>query len=424
MNEGKGDLALSSSFAMNDAVLNNMVENYNETLMEKKRLSQSTPSGNPLIVALDTTLTNLRSSILQNVRSTKNGLIIAQQNLSSNASRYDAQIAKVPGMEKKLLEISRDKSTKEGLYLYLLQKREEEILSLAAPMSSTRIVNLPKAGIYPIRPNKRLFYLSGLLMGLFIPFSVIYIKDTFNTKVGSIEDLSRLSVPLVGKISRSKEKGIILMDEPMETSTVELFRLLRFNLDFLKQTEINQTILVTSSVKGEGKTFVASNLAVTLASAGEKVVLLDFDLRYPKLMHDFKLPNSPGITDLILKKGADMDQVIQKHPTIDNLTLIGSGKVGAHFGSLMLSKRITILMNALKLEYDRIVIDTAPIGLVSDAFALNPYIDSTIYVVRKDVTKKVHLKNIDMIHKNGKLKNCMVLFNDDTEVMETYGYSA
>tara|TARA_R110001632_G_scaffold17995_5_gene56265 strand:- start:526 stop:2826 length:2301 start_codon:yes stop_codon:yes gene_type:complete len=424
LNEGKGDLALSSSFAMNDAVLNNMVESYNETLMEKKRLSQSTPSGNPLIVALDTTLTNLRSSILQNVRSTKNGLIIAQQNLSSNASRYDAQIAKVPGMEKKLLEISRDKSTKEGLYLYLLQKREEEILSLAAPMSSTRIVNLPKAGIYPISPNKTMFYLSGLLMGLFIPFSLIYIKDTLNTKVRYIEDLSRLTVPLVGKISRSKEKGIILMDELMETSTVELFRLLRFNLDFLKQTEINQTILVTSSVKGEGKTFVASNLAVTLASAGEKVVLLDFDLRYPKLMHDFKLPNSPGITDLILKKGADMDQVIQKHPTIDNLTLIGSGKVGAHLGSLMLSKRIAILMNALKKEYDRIIIDTAPIGLVSDAFALNPYIDSTIYVVRKDVTKKEHLKNIDTIHKNGKLKNCMVLFNDDTEVMETYGYSA
>ena len=420
-----GDMSstIGGSYSINDPALMNLIDKYNEAFIKKQGLSQSAVTSNPLIVSLDASLKNLRASILQNVKSNKNGLIIARGNLYANASRFDAQIAKVPGMEKELLEISRDKSTKEGLYLYLLQKREEEVLSMAAPVSSTRIVNLPKAGLYPISPNKKMFYLSGLLLGVFIPFTIIYMKDVLNTKVRSIEDLSRLvTAPILGKISRSKKKEVILTNGDRKSPTIELFRLLRFNLDYLKQTDKNQTILVTSSVKGEGKTFIASNLAVTLASIGEKVVVLAFDLREPQLMDDFGLPNSPGITDFILKKGLDINQVIQKHPTLENLSLIGSGLVPSHLGSLMLSKRIALLMDTLKKEYDRIIIDTAPIGLVSDAFALNPFIDSTIYVVRKDVTKKEYLKNINAIHKNGKLKNCMVLLNDDTEVVATYGY--
>lgn len=269
-----------------------------------------------------------------------------------------------------------------------------------------------------------MFYLSGLLLGMFIPFSVIYIKDAMNTKVRSIEDLSRLvTVPVLGKISRCSQAEMVLTDWSSDSPSIELFRLLRFNIDYLKQTDKNQTILVTSSVKGEGKTFIATNLAITLAANGEKVVVLAFDLREPKLMDVFGLPNSPGITDFILDKSVDINQVLQKHPSIPNLSLIGPGMVASHLISLMFSQSIGDLMNKLKKEYDRIIIDTAPIGLVSDAFALNPYIDSSIYVVRNDFTKIEHLKNIDAIHKNGKLKNCMVLLNDDTEVVESYGYS-
>ncbi|MDE3741471.1 GumC family protein [Maribacter polysaccharolyticus] len=420
-----GDMSstIGGSYSINDPALMSLINKYNEAFIKKQGLSQSAVTSNPLIVSLDASLKSLRASILQNVKSNKNGLIIARGNLYANASRYDAQIAKVPGMEKELLEISRDKSTKEGLYLYLLQKREEEVLSMAAPVSSTRIVNLPKAGLNPISPNKKMFYLSGLLLGVFIPFSLVYMKEALNTKVRSIEDLSKsVTAPVLGKISRSKDKTMIDTDEDRDSPTAELFRLLRFNLDYLKQTDRNQTILVTSSVKGEGKTFIASNLAVTLASNGEKVVVLAFDLREPQLMDDFGLPNSPGISDFILKKGMSLDGVIQQHPNIENLSLIGSGMVASHLGSLMLSKRIDLLMDALKKEYDRIIIDTAPIGLVSDAFALNAYLDSTIYVVRKDVTQKEHLKNINAIHKSNKLKNCMVLLNDDTEAVETYGY--
>ena len=414
---------IGGSFSINNSSLTSLINIYNATLLERNQLSQSAVTSNPVLVNLNDKLNNLRESILQNIRSVKNGYSIARQNLLSNASRYDAQIARVPGMEKKLLEISRDKSTKEGLYLFLLQKREEEVLSLATPVSSTRIVSYPQAGKFPISPNKKILYLTGLLFGFLVPFSMIFIKDAWDNKVTSVEDLTTdLSVPFLGEISRSKKKGILIHNSGRATSpTAELFQLLHFNLDYLKKTEKNQTLLVTSTSKGEGKTFISSNLAVTLESIGEKVILLAFDLREPQLMADFNLDNSPGISDFIIKKGIEINEIIQKHPTLENLSLIGSGVVSSNIGRLMLSKRIDILFKTLKEDYDRIIIDTPPIGLVSDAFALNKYIDSTIYVVRKDVTNKEHLKTIETIYKNEKLKNTMILLND-TKEGPSYGY--
>lgn len=414
---------IGGSFSINNSSLTSLINNYNTTLLERNQLSQSAVTSNPVLVNLNDKLNNLRESILQNIRSVKNGYSIARQNLLSNANRYDARIARVPGMEKKLLEISRDKSTKEGLYLFLLQKREEEVLSLATPVSSTRIVSYPQAGKFPISPNKKILYLTGVLFGLLVPFSIVFVKDAWDNKVTSVEDLTTsLSVPFLGEISRSKKKGILLHEESRGASpTTELFQLLHFNLDYLKKTEKNQTLLVTSTLKGEGKTFIASNLAVTLASLGEKVILIAFDLREPQLMADFDMDNSPGVSDFIIKKGLAINTIIQKHPSIENLSLIGSGVVNSNIGRLMLSKRIDGLLKNLKENYDRIIIDTPPIGLVSDAFALNKFIDSTIYVVRKDVTNKEHLKTIETVYKNEKLKNTMVLLND-TKEGPSYGH--
>lgn len=421
-NSNQDDVALSTSIAMNDPVLSNMVNSYNQTLLEKKSISQSTPSNNPIVVNLDTTLNNLRSSILQNVRSTKNGLVIAQRNLQSNASKYDAQIAKVPSMERELLDISRQQSTKEGLFLYLLQKREEEILSMAAPVSSTRIISLPKASPYPVSPNKFSLYLGGLMLGLFLPFCVVFTKEMLNTKVNSLDELTKLTAaPVLGEIAKSKSNYKLVASERERTPTAELFRLLRFNLDYLKKREKNQTLMITSSIKGEGKTFVAANLAISLAAAGEKVVLLSFDLREPGLMKLFGLDEKPGITDFIVKKGISLSEITQTYQDIENLSLIGSGIPMIEVGKLMLNERIEVLLTQLKKSYDRIIIDTAPIGKVSDGYALNPYLDSTIYVVRQGISKKEYLKALNTIYQHDKLRNTMVLLND-TSAGQSYGY--
>ncbi len=420
---GDQESNISGASTLNDPNVTGLINKYNETLMEKQKIAQSASTSNPIIATLDQALDGLRQSILQNVRSSINGFSIARGNLLSNANKYDSQIAKVPGMEKKLLDISRDKNTKEGLYLYLLQKREEEVLSLAAPVSSTRIVSFPKAGKFPISPNKKLLYFTGVLLGLFVPVSLIHVRDLLNNKISTVAELTQqLKAPFLGEIAKSKYKNLVVTDEHSTSSEVELFRLLLFNLDYLKKTEKNQTLLVTSSEKGEGKTFIASNLALTFAANGEKVVLLTFDLRDPKLMDDFDLPNSPGIADFIVKKGLSIEQIVQKHPSIADFYLIGSGSTTPHVGRIMVSKRIGVLMDALKQNFDRIIIDTAPIGLISDAFALNSYIDSSIYVVRKGKTKKQVVDLINAIYENNRLNNTMVLLNH-TKAAASYGYS-
>ncbi|CAZ95166.1 GumC family protein [Zobellia galactanivorans] len=420
--QGNSDVPIPAALSANDPSLTSMIEQYNATLLEKGQMSQSASSANPIIVNLDRTLNDLGKAILENARSAKNRLMIAQRNLQSNANKYQAQIAKIPSMERQLVDISRDKSTKESLYLYLLQKREEEVLSLAAPVSSTRIVSLPRANRYPVSPNKTALYLGGLLLGLFLPFSTVYAKELLNNKITSIEDLSNLiSAPILGEIAKSKDGELISTEGNSRTPAAELFRLLCFNLEYLKKTDTNQTLLVTSTIQGEGKTYIASNLAITMASNGEKVVVLSFDLRMPRLMKSFDLSDTPGLTDFIIQKDLHSSDIIQKHPSIDNLYLIGSGMEINQVGRLMLSERIEVLMDSLKKDYDRIIIDTPPIGLISDAFALNAYIDGTIYVTRKNLTKNEHSKTIESIHKNGKLRNTMVLLND-TEAAQSYGY--
>lgn len=419
---GDLDSPIPGALSTSDPSLIASIDRYNATLLEKKQLSQSASSANPLIVNLNNTLADLSKAILVNVRSAKSRLSIAQRNLLANANKYDAQIAKVPAMERQLLQISRQQSTKEGLYLYLLQKREEEILSLAAPVSSTRIVSLPRASINPVSPNKLALYLGGLLLGFFLPLAIIYSRDLLNDKITSLDQLSDLvSAPILGEIARSKESEVIVTAPKNRTPTTELFHLLRFNLQHFKQSDKNQTLLITSTIKGEGKTFIATNLAASLASAGESVVVLSFDLRKPSLLQNLGMNNEPGITDFILNKEISANDIILAYSAIKNLFFIGSGIAIAHVGNLMLSERISILMEVLQKNFDRIIIDSAPIGSVSDAFALNSYIDSTIYVVRQNITNKEHLKTLNSIHQNRKLKNTMVLFNDTTSG-ETYGY--
>ncbi|SIS42734.1 capsular exopolysaccharide family [Zobellia uliginosa] len=422
LQQGNMDTPIPASLSANDPSLTGMIDQYNATLLQKGQMAQSASDANPIIVNLNRTLDELGKAIIENVRSAKNRLMIAQRNLQSNANKYQAQIAKVPSMERQLVDISRDKSTKEGLYLYLLQKREEEVLSLAAPVSSTRIVSLPKSSTYPVSPNKTALYLGGFLLGLFLPFSIIYIKDLLYNKISSSEELSNYTTaPILGEIAKSTTGETLIAPQSNRTPIAELFRLLCFNLEYLKKSEHNQTLLITSTIKGEGKTYIASNLAITMASNSEKVIVLAFDLRMPKLMNQFGLSDNPGLTNFIIDNDIQISEIIQTHPQYDNLHLIGAGTETSQVGRLILSNRISTLMEFLKGKYTRIIIDTPPIGLISDAFALNDYIDSTIYVVRQDYTKIDCIKTLETIHENGKLRNTMVVLNDSQEA-KNYGY--
>ncbi len=411
-----------SSLSLQDPTLTALISEFNSQQLEKKSLLRTTPADNPLVVNIDRTLTDLKVDILENLKNIKNGLLIAQNNVRSNSSRVRAQIAKVPTAERALLSINRDQGIKQELYLYLLQKREEEALSLEAPITNTRIVDPPKAGNIPESPNKTAIYLGALIFGLFLPFTIVYVKDKINDKIQGIEDIERMTAaPLLGEIGHNEENRSLVVSANNSSPVAELFRLMRFNLNYLSSGHPNKVILVTSGLKGEGKTFFTINLAASLALTGKKVVALSFDLREPRLMQELRMPNKEGISDYLTGEKVNVKDITLISPDVDGLYLVGSGPVPPNVGELMLHEKVGTLIEELKQDFDYVIIDSAPVGKVADAFALAPYIDTTIFVLRQNVSGKEELRVIEDIYQNQKLKRPMLVLND-THTADGYGY--
>jgi len=411
-----------SSLNIQDPTLVGLISRFNDLQLQKRRMLETTPAGNPLVVDIQRQLTTLKSNILENLSNIKRGLDITKNNLQANSYRFQSRISKVPTVERGLTEINRQQSTKQGLYLFLLQKREEEALSIAAPVSNTRIVDEPRAGAFPVSPNKTSIYLGSVLLGLFLPFSFIYVKDLLDDKVQTTNDIEELTdTPILGQIALNETNETIVAKEKSSTPIAELFRLIRFNLKFITSGNENKVILVTSGDKGEGKTFFSTNLGVSLASSGSKVVVLGFDLRAPKLMSYIGLSDDYGITDYLVNDNIAVQDLFLSHPDLENITFIGSGRIPPNAGELMLHDKIGVLIGELRTLFDYVIIDTAPVGKVADIFALGPFADATLYVVRCNRSKKDSLKEIDKIYRGDKLKSPMIVLNG-VKIRDTYGY--
>ncbi|MRI02107.1 polysaccharide biosynthesis tyrosine autokinase [Kriegella sp. EG-1] len=411
-----------SSLNIQDPTLSGLISQFNQKQLEKKTLLRTTPSDNPLVVNLDRSLSDIRANILENLRNVKNGLVIAQNNVRKNIGRSRAQIAKVPTAESALLSINRDQGIKQELYLYLLQKREEEALSLEAPISNTRIIDTPKASRFPVSPNKMAIYLGSFILGLFVPFAFVFTKNLLVNKIQDREDIEALTkAPILGEIAHSKDEQTLVVSKNNTEAVAELFRLMRFNLKYLTAGRPDKVILITSGNKGEGKTFFTINLAASLALSGKKVIALGFDLRAPKLLNKLNLQSQTGITDFIIDKNNSIKDILVEVPEIRDFHVIGAGPIPPNTGELMLHERIGTLIEELKKTYDYILIDSAPVGKVSDAFALASYVDASIYIVRKNVSGNKELDVLNNIFEEQKLKLPMVVLND-TEAANNYGY--
>lgn len=420
----QGDNAplVPSSLSIEDPTLINLISRLNELQTKKRNLLRTTPKDNPLVVELEQQVADVRINTLENLKNIKGGLVIAQRNLQANSRQYESRVRKVPAAERQLLAINREQGTKQQLYLYLLQKREEEALSLAAPISNTRIVDPPRAGGLPVSPNKTSVYLGAMVLGLFLPFSMVYARERINDKVQTRTDIEEnTNVPILGEIAHNKEKNVLVAKEEKDTPVAELFRLIRFNLKFLSVGRKNKTILITSGSPGEGKTFFSINLGSSLAISEKKVVVLGFDLRAPRLMEDLGLKQETGITDYLIDDELDVEDIILPSSDVDGLYFIGSGAIPPNAGELMLSGKIKLLISRLEQMFDYVIIDTAPLGKVADAFALTPFADSTIYVVRQNFTRKKDLRTLQDLYQNNKVNGLMVVLNG-TKSKETYAY--
>ncbi|TPE39988.1 GumC family protein [Pontibacter mangrovi] len=411
-----------STLNIQDPTLLGLITKFNELQLERQRMLRTTKANNPLVQNMTDQLANLKVNILENLQNIKKGLEITRNNLQASSAQFESRIQQVPAMERELLEINRQQGIKEGLYLYLLQKREESALSLAATVSNSRVIDPAMAGDLPVKPKKQLIYLLAILLGMGMPFAFIYIKDLLNDKVETLQEVKKATAtPILGEISHSEHPEKLVVRENSRSAVTELFRLARTNLQFSTVGKENKVILVTSSMSGEGKTFFSINLGASLALTGKKVVLVNFDLRKPRLMQDMGLSNDLGITNYLVSEKVAIQDIVTPVPEMYGLYAIGSGPVPPNPAELMMSPKVQHLLETLKETFDYVLLDTAPVGQVADAFTLAPYADSSVFIIRYDYTYKSQIEVIDDIYKQKKLKHPMIVLND-AKKENGYGY--
>lgn len=415
-----------TTLSIQDITLNELITRFNQLQQERERsLGSGTRPTNPYILNINEQLRNLKQNILENLRNIKRGLQITRRNLMAKSGLVDDQINKVPMIERQMIEITRQQEIKQAIYLYLLQKKEESALSLAAAVSNTRIIDPPVAK-GPVSPVKTNILAYSLILGLFIPFLGIYLKNLLTNKVERKHDVTNLTnTPVLGEICHSKEKEFVVAKPHIKTPISEMFRLIRTNLHYTGIGSDNKCILVTSSMSGEGKSFFCVNIGASFAGTGKNVLIIEFDLRRPKLLKNLGMEVEKGLTDYIVGDIDQLENVVVPSGVEDNLDILPAGTLPPNPAELMLNEKVSEMITELKKVYDYIILDTAPVGKVADAYALKAYAELTVYIVRYNYTDKDQLGLIDEIFENKKLNNPMIVLNDSKKSNNggyTYGY--
>lgn len=421
VSSGKG--LLPGTLGISDERLSDAVSKYNTAVSERERLLKYSSVNSPAITTLDEKITSLRENISSGIDGVEVALQARQKSLSRQANRYDSQISNIPKRERELTEKRRQQQIKETLYMMLLQKKEEATLSLAVVAPSAKVIESPLAGETPISPKPNIVMLASLLLGLFIPVSVIGMKDLFNFNVKTEEDIKRLSdIPLLVGLPMDKSKKHLVVTPNAATPIAETFRLLRSNLQFSLHSPEKKVILVTSSISGEGKTFVSINLAMTF-SLRYKTVLVGMDIRSPK-MHDYlNLSRKPGIVDYLSGMTDSVDEIIVPSGLCENLDIIQSGPVPPNPNELLMEPTLDKLFAELRKRYDYIIVDTSPVGSVSDTFLADRITDATLFLVRSGFTPKTGIPIINDMNQEYRLKKMMLVLNGiSTNSNSRYGY--
>ncbi|WP_349784961.1 polysaccharide biosynthesis tyrosine autokinase [Pedobacter sp. ASV1-7] len=423
MNKGNINL-VPSSLNINNSTLSELTSKFNTLQQERATMLRTSEEGNPLVQNLTAQLGGLKSDIQETLQNIKKGLVIERNNLQAMSSSFNSKIRSVPAVERGILERSREQSVKAGLYKYLLQKREETTLSLSGTMPTSQIVDKPAYSSNPISPKKQLVYLFAGLIGCFTPIAFIYGKSVLNGKVLDVKDIELYTgAPVLGVLNHLKRNESAVIEQNSRSTISELFRYIRSNLHFMNSGMPDQVLLVTSCMKSEGKTFFSINLGMTLASVNKKVVLLEFDMREPQLLQKMHLQSKVGITDYLLNDDFSIDDLLMQSRKYNELLLVDCGKITGSPAELMMHPKIGQLIEELKSRFDYVIIDTAPVGQVADAFSLSPFTDASIYLVRYNYTDKLQLNVLKDILYYKKLTNPMVVFNDaKLENTSTYGY--
>ena len=418
---------LPSNVGLQDAALIGAIERYNEMLIERKRLLRTSTENNPTIVNLDTSIRAMKANVQATLEGTLQGLMITKESLDREASRYSRRISNAPGQERAYVSIARQQEIKAGLYLMLLQKREENAIALAATANNAKIIDEAIADDIPVSPKRPMIYLIALVLGIGIPVGIIYLVELTKFKIEGRADVEKLtSVPVVGDIPLTDEKndknGSIAVFENKNNLMSETFRNIRTNLQFMLDND-QKVILVTSTVSGEGKSFVSSNLAISLSLLGKKVVIVGLDIRKPGLNKVFQLSNKErGITQYLSNPETDLMELVQPSDVNKNLFILPGGTVPPNPTELLARNGLDRAIEALKKNFDYVILDTAPIGMVTDTLLIGRIADLSVYVCRADYTHKAEYTLINELSFEKKLPNLCTVINGVDLKKRKYGY--
>lgn len=420
---------IPSNVGLNDASATSLINKYNEIALQRNQLLHSASESSPTVTPLTSQLDDLQASIKRAMSQARAGLNIQRNSIASQQGKYQGQISNTPEQERILTQIGRQQEVKSGLYLMLLQKREENSISLAATADKGKLIDNPVfAG--KVTPKDSMILIIAFGLGLAIPALILFLLAFFRYKIEGHDDVAKLTkLPIIADVAiasdRAKTKADIVVHENKNNLLEEIFRSLRTNLQFLMK-EHDKVILMTSTTSGEGKTFIASNVAISFALLGKKVVLVGLDIRKPRLAELFEIDDHHhGITNLLIKDNITWDDVnkqIVNSGVNSNLDLLMAGPVPPNPGELVTRKSLEETMDILKEHYDYIIIDTAPVGLVTDTLALGRIANATVYVCRADYTQKSSFGLINGLAYEKKMPNMSIVLNGVDLSKKKYGY--
>ncbi len=400
------------------------IKAYNELILQKMSLEKSAKSNNVILLGLNEQIDAIRKNMISSINKNLDGMRIRLNEAKSQNSLAQNQLGGIPKKEREFRELYRQQSIKNELYTFLLQKREENALVLAATTPKGKIVDNAYSMSEPESPNKVAVLLFGLIAGIFLPVIIFYFKNLFTTKFATQEELEGLvNVPVLGEICHNRHRSTLVVKEGKTSSIVELFRLLRNNIQFMLPSAEDNVILVTSSVSGEGKSFVSLNLAASFALLGKKVALVGMDIRSPKLADYLSMKSTPGVTSYLAKNDVTIGEIVQHSTEVEGLDVYVGGPIPPNPSELLLTKRVEELVKELKAGYDYVIIDSAPIAMVSDTFSLGRYTNAIVYVTRSNYTKRNYVKYMSNTVERGQLKNVALVLNDSNpQISQGYGY--
>jgi tyrosine-protein kinase Etk/Wzc len=407
--EGTGAIA-PATLGLPDPGLSDLLQKLGEVELEYTQMKSVVPENNPSITSLVDGINKLKKAILENMQNQRRNLEAGRDDLQNVNSSYNSMLESIPEKERELLQISRQQAIKNNIYTFLLQKREETALSFASAVADSRVIDHAESSDGPVSPKRSLVLLIAVIAPLLISVGFVYGEGILTRTIQERTDIEKyLKVPFLGEVNFEKTKSAVVIEANKRSYVAEQFRQLRTSLGYMGIDESHKTIMVTSSISGEGKSFVAINLAISLALKDKKVILLELDLRKPKVSDLLGIPRNTGISNYLV--GRMKGKEIIKSTGYDNLSLIPSGPIPPNPSELISNGKLEELIGELKETYDYIIIDTTPVSPVTDAYLISPISDITLFIVRHDYTPKMILQRLAIQQQMSNLKNPAIIYN-------------